>query len=182
MIILLCGFMGSGKSFLMESLYKSSKGKGSFFDLDDIVLNKFGEGEKTLGELIEKRGWSFFREKEFFCLKDFLHEAENNPSCCILSLGGGTLNNRSLDLIKTSDRSTLIWLETSFEKCFERISKEGEEKRPLLKKGREFIHKLYLERKLLYGRSHMSVSMDDLEKIKGLDDLIQLIHEKRRAM
>ena len=40
LIILLCGFMGSGKSFLMESLHKNSRGKGSFFDLDDEVFDR----------------------------------------------------------------------------------------------------------------------------------------------
>ena len=61
LIILLCGFMGSGKSFLMESLHKNSKGKGSFFDLDDEVFDKFGAGEDSLSDLIEKKGWDFFR-------------------------------------------------------------------------------------------------------------------------
>ena len=63
------------------------------------------------------------------------------------------------------------------------ILQDGAGKRPLLKKGKSFIHKLYLERKSLYEKSHMSIPMDDLEKIKDIDGLIELIHEKkRRAM
>jgi len=182
LIILLCGFMGSGKSFLMETLHSNSEGRGSFYDLDDAVLDDFGKGEKTLGEFIEKKGWEFFREKEFDCLKGFLSQAVGQSDYLVLSLGGGSLNHRSLSLIKSIDTSVLIWLESSFEKCFERISKEGAEKRPLLKKGKDFIYKLYLERKSLYEKSHLSVSTDDLEKIKSLDDLIQFIHEKRRVM
>ena len=183
LIILLCGFMGSGKSFLMESLQKNSRGKGSFFDLDDEVFDKFGVGEDSLSSLIEKKGWDFFREKEFLCLKDVLNMASSTKAFCVLSLGGGSLNEESLKLIKSTDRSVLIWLETSFEKCFERILRDGAGKRPLLKKGKRFIHKLYLERKSLYEKSHMSISTGDLEKIKDIDGLIELIHEKkRRAM
>ena len=183
LIILLCGFMGSGKSFLMESLHKNSKDKGSFFDLDDEVFDKFGAGEESLSDLIEKKGWDFFREKELLCLEDFLGFAARSQALCVLSLGGGSLNEESLKLIKSTDRSVLIWLETSFEKCFERILRDGAGKRPLLKKGKSFIHKLYLARKSLYEKSHMSISMDDLEKIKDIDGLIELIHErKRRAM
>ena len=48
----------------------NSNGKGSFFDLDDVVFEKFEKGEKTLGELIERRG-GLFREKEFDCLESF---------------------------------------------------------------------------------------------------------------
>lgn len=183
MVIFLCGFMGSGKSFFMEHLQKNSAGKGSFSDLDDVVFDKFGKGEKSLSDLIEKKGWEFFREKELLCLNNFLDEAKKGQGNYVLSLGGGSLNVESLELIKSTDGSTLIWLETSFEKCFERALKDGVGKRPLLKKGKNFIYKLYLERKSLYEKSHMSISTDDLEKVKDLDGLIELIHEKqRRAM
>ena len=93
------------------------------------------------------------------------------------------MSEESLKLIKSTEGSVLIWLETSFEKCFERISKDGVGKRPLLKKGKSFIYKLYLERRSLYEKSHMSISSDDLENVTDLDGLIGLVHErKRRAM
>ena len=182
LIILLCGFMGCGKSFLMDFLHKNSGGKGVFSDLDNVVLDKFGSDESSLSDLIEEKGWDFFREKEFLCLKEFLDKAKKNKGFCVLSLGGGSLNEESLKLINSTDKSVLIWLETSFEKCFERISRDGVGRRPLLKKGKGFIHKLYLERKSLYEKSHITISTDDLEKIKDLDGLIDLVHERKRRV
>ena len=92
------------------------------------------------------------------------------------------MNEESLKLINSTDKSVLIWLETSFEKCFERISRDGVGRRPLLKKGKGFIYKLYLERKSLYEKSHITISTDDLEKIKDLDGLIDLVHERKRRV
>ena len=131
LIILLCDFMGSESLSSWRLFALTPMGKG-LFDLDDVVFEKFEKGEKTLGELIERRGWDFFREKEFDCLESFLSKSVNAPDYFVLSLGGGSLNSRSLSLINSTDQSVLIWLESSFEKCFERILKEGAGKRPLL--------------------------------------------------
>ena len=63
--------MGCGKSFFMDSLHKNSAEKGLFFDLDNVVLDKFGAGESSLSDLIEKRGGVFSGKKSFYALKRF---------------------------------------------------------------------------------------------------------------
>lgn len=178
MVILLCGFMGSGKSFFAKKL-QNGQGEGLFLDLDDVIFSKYRLDEKSLGELIEKRGWGFFRDKEYQCLREILHGKSKEGENLILSLGGGTLSERSLTLIESMGHSYLIWLESSFEKCFERILREGEGKRPLLKKGKDYIHKLYLERKVFYSRSFLRLPEVERESLETLGGLIELINQRR---
>mgnify|MGYP002843679841 FL=1 len=178
MVIILCGFMGSGKSFLVRKL-QNAPNEGLFLDLDDVIFSKYRLGEKNLGELIEKRGWEYFREKEYQCLREVLHGKTKDGKSVLLSLGGGALSERSLTLIESMDNSYLIWLESSFEKCFERILREGEEKRPLLKKGKGYIHKLYLERKVLYSRSFLKLPEVERESLETLGSLMELINQRR---
>jgi shikimate kinase len=176
LIIALCGFMGSGKSYFVKKLEQNSN-EGKFLDLDDVVYFKNQTGEKDLAELIEKRGWSYFREKEFRSLKELLQKREYWDETLVLSLGGGTLSDRSLDLFTSIENTVLIWLESSFEKCFERILDEGSEKRPLLKKGKEYIHKLYLERNSLYSRSALTISEDQRKSIGSISDFLGFINK-----
>ena len=68
----------------------------------------------------------------------------------------------------------------NFEKCFERILREGEEKRPLLKKGKGYIHKLYLERKVLYSRSFLKLLEVERESLETLGSLMELINQRRK--
>ena len=176
MIIVLCGFMGSGKSYFVKKLQQNSN-EGKFLDLDDVVYFNHQAGEKNLAELIERRGWSYFREEEFQSLKSLLQKRENWNETLVLSLGGGTLSGRSLDLFASTEDTILIWLESSFEKCFERILDEGPEKRPLLKKGKEYIHKLYLDRNLLYSKSALTISEEQRGPIETLSDFLGFINK-----
>lgn len=175
MIIALCGFMGSGKSYFVKKLQQNSN-EGEFLDLDDVVYFNHQTGEKDLGQLIENRGWAYFRAKEFQSLKELLQKRQYRNETLVLSLGGGTLSDHSLDLFRLMDNTVLIWLESSFEKCFERILNEGSEKRPLLRKGKEYIHKLYLERNSLYSSSALAVSEDQREAIGTLADFLEFIN------
>lgn len=86
MKILICGFMGSGKTSLLEKLKKNSGSYAAFHDLDDVLLGRFGESFKSLGDLIEYRGWDYFRRVESEVLGEFLSASDEN---LVLALGGG---------------------------------------------------------------------------------------------
>ena len=60
----LCGFMGVGKTTILNNIKKQTKYR--CFDLDESIENKYGQIEN----IFEEKGETFFREieeKEFFC-------------------------------------------------------------------------------------------------------------------
>lgn len=153
MKILICGFMGSGKSTLMDKWKAESENSEWLFqDLDDLVFEKLKDHGNTLGEAIEEVGWENFRNTEADLLKEKISEDKK----IILSLGGGTLEREeSLRLIKESENTYLVYLATPFEQCWERVS--GDENRPLVKNGKEFLADLFKKRESQYSQADTSL-------------------------
>ena len=139
----LCGFSGAGKSQYLKELRESEQYKNYlFFDLDDYIFSKL-HGYSGLGEAIEDKGWEWFRSTEQDCLME-LFDKEN----VWVALGGGTLNNELIKKLKNMNSIKGFWLNTDFETCWGRI--EGDSNRPLVKRGKQALRELYLEREPLY--------------------------------
>lgn len=137
--IVLTGFMGVGKSSVARHL--------AFLlgceqiDLDDYIVE---QQNQEISQIIEAVGETQFRCIETESLRNLLQTSDVR----ILSLGGGTwtiAENRRL--IKKYDY-TSVWLESSFEHCWQNI-KFSKKERPLAK-NKLRARDLFDEREKLY--------------------------------
>ena len=74
MNLVLCGFMGSGKTSLLRKLERGGSylmERVSFFDMDDLILKNDPEFA-TLDQLIDNLGLESFREMEHSLLRNIL--------------------------------------------------------------------------------------------------------------
>lgn len=125
--------MGTGKTVIGAKLAKTLN--KIFFEMDEMIVEKAG---KSIPEIFAEDGEIHFRELEMQVCK----EASQKKNAVIACGGGVVLNKLNIDYLKQS--SIVICLKTSPEIVFQRISRDGKEKRPLLNKPDPIseIHKL----------------------------------------
>lgn len=139
----LCGFSGSGKSTLLQKIQASEEYPGYLFvDLDDYVLSQNPEFN-SLGELIELKGWEWFRNTEKQTLSDLL----KSPNIWI-ALGGGTLDAELVGILNQRGDVKGYWLDVDFETCWQRI--QNDQNRPLVQRGKSHLKNLYAQRLSLF--------------------------------
>ena len=119
MNIILCGFMGCGKSTVGKSL--SQKLGYDFIDLDEFIENL---QKMTISNIFEKYGESGFRKLETEAISE-ITKSKN----CVISLGGGAvLNPENVDIIKSNGK--LFFLNISANEVYNRL--KDDTSRPLL--------------------------------------------------
>lgn len=119
--IALIGFMGTGKTAIGEQLAKFLKME--FIELDEYIEKMAG---KKISKIFKEDGEIRFREYEIEACKK-ISSKEN----IVIACGGGVvLNKINIDYLR--QKSIIICLEASPEVIYERIMKNGKEKRPLL--------------------------------------------------
>ena len=119
MNIILCGFMGSGKSTIGKMLAKKLDRK--FIDLDDYIVEKRG---MSINEIFKKYGEANFRKSETQSAKN-ISLLDNH----VVALGGGTVvNPENAEILKTSGK--IIMLDISPETVYKRL--KNDKSRPLL--------------------------------------------------
>lgn len=134
--LILCGFMGAGKTVIGKELAKILN--YNFIDTDEFIERKQGISIK---EIFEKYGEEYFRNLEYDVCKRIA-----NMEKCVVSTGGGMMTyRRNVDAIKKG--SKIIFIDASFSAICERIG--DSDARPLFK-DREKAQKLYSERKSKY--------------------------------
>ncbi|MBI2521916.1 MAG: hypothetical protein HYV97_15985 [Bdellovibrio sp.] len=176
MKIFLCGFMGAGKTYLMQSLKGRSMQTTAcwdFIDLDERLFEQLrSPDDRHLGESIERIGWDKFRAME----KALIFEILNWKKNVIVSLGGGGLNHEVVEAIKKQADALLIWVDTPFQICLKRI--QGDHTRPLAKKSERELHDLYLQRRSFYQQAHVRTQeLDDVLNEQNPIDLERLIRK-----
>lgn len=163
MNIFLVGPMGSGKSSLGKKLAKSLDKK--FIDTDkEIEKNE----RKTISEIFENSGESYFREKE----REFLINIPNSLNMVIATGGGIVIDQENREKLK---ENKVIFLNASVERQRKRTSRS--DKRPLLKNVDKLkkLRELYDQRLELYKEvSDFEINVD---KYKGKDILFKIIEE-----
>ena len=137
MNILVCGFMGSGKTTFIENFSQNELGY-LIFDLDKVVCAELGISYNGLGDWIKKHGIEEFRKKEIANLKLLLGQGTRK----IIALGGGTIEAQGFNELK--NESKMIFLNISFDTCFSRIKDDSN--RPMTVLGEEGLRELYNKR------------------------------------
>ncbi len=139
----ICGFTGAGKSTLLKELSQDHcLLHYRYIDLDEYILAKFPEFT-ALGDLIRQKGFPFFRRVE----EETLHELTEDNQSYFVALGGGTLTENTLKILRDWKG---FWLNTDFETCYKRI--KNDKNRPLSERSREELLRLYEEREKLYKK------------------------------
>ena len=134
--IVLCGFMGSGKTVVGKELAKIMGCK--FVDTDEMIEAEQGMAIKAI---FAARGEDYFRELEHEMCKK-VAEMKN----CVVSTGGGAMTyQRNVDAIRKG--SKVVFLDASFPVICQRIGDSTT--RPLFP-DKEKAKQLYDERKSKY--------------------------------
>ena len=138
--IVLCGFMGSGKSTIGNLL--SKKMGMAFIDLDAYIEKK---ENKSVSQIFADSGEEYFRQLEKNAVKELAYKKS-----VILATGGGTLTFReNVDILKNADNK-IILLDLPVEVVEQRL--QGDTKRPLLNRPdkEKVMRELYEKRLPLY--------------------------------
>lgn len=136
MNIVLCGFMGAGKTVVGKEVAKIMGRK--FVDTDEMVEEETGI---SIPAIFAARGEDYFRELEFEMCKKAA-ELKN----VVVSTGGGAMTfERNVEAIKKG--SKVVFLDASFDVICDRVGDASS--RPLFK-NKENARKLYDERREKY--------------------------------
>ncbi|MCK8522754.1 shikimate kinase [Aquimarina sp. D1M17] len=158
MILVLLGYMGSGKSLVGRKLAEDKKFE--YLDLDNYVEI---QEKKTISQIFNDKGEIYFRKKE----SEYLKEVLESKIDVVISLGGGTpCFAGNMDLLKTYSDLKSIYLNTSLDVLTERLFVE-KDKRPLIAHIKEeedlkdFIRKHLFERSYYYNQADVRVTTDN---------------------
>lgn len=152
--IILCGFMGCGKTTVGKNL--SALANMKFVDMDKYIEKK---SDMTVSEIFEKFGEEGFRDMEH---KACLELSESTDY--VIASGGGTLVfERNVEVL--SKTGTIVLIDVSYETLCNRL--KNDKKRPLLQceNRNEKIQELLNKRMPLYKKaSAVTVNGDQAPK------------------
>ena len=150
--IVLCGFMGSGKTVVGRELAKIMGCK--FVDTDEMIEAEQGMAIKAI---FATRGEEYFRDLEHEMCKK-VADMKN----CVVSTGGGAMTyQRNVEAIKQG--SKVVFLDASFPVICQRIGDSTT--RPLFQ-DKEKAKQLYDERKAKYSAAADYVINGDMSARK----------------
>ncbi|MEG1778694.1 MAG: shikimate kinase [Oscillospiraceae bacterium] len=153
--VVLCGFMGSGKTTVGKAL--SEKLNWDFFDTDEYVEKICG---MSIPEIFSSKGEDFFREQEHLAVKTL--SAKNN---CVISTGGQVMTVKRNTQLFADNFSLVIQLDPSFDICYARIKDSD---RPLVTDNtQDTLKALYQKRRALYKASS-AVCLDSSSPIDSI--------------
>ena len=169
MIVVLIGYMASGKSTLGRNLAK--KLNYEFIDLDVFIE----ENEKsTVSDLFKLKGEIHFRKLETHYLKELLGIKND----LVLSLGGGTpCYSNNMSFILSADKVKSIYLKASIQTLMTRLKNE-KSKRPLIAHIEtddllaEFIGKHLFERSQFYSLANITIKTDNKSEKDIIEELV----------
>ena len=166
-IIVLIGYMGSGKSVIANRL--ANRLDLSFVDLDDFLEEKT---DKSISQIFEEHGGLGFRNMERQVLHELLEETSNK----VLSLGGGTpcyYDNMDIVLQKATN---VIFLDVTVNVLVDRLWKEKNH-RPVIahletkESLAEFVGKHLFERRPFYRKASTIIVVNR----QSPDEIVQQI-------
>lgn len=169
-LIVLIGYMGSGKSSVAKVL--SSKLKTNHIDLDQFIESSEGI---SISNIFKKKGEINFRKIE----RKYLENILKSKKYSIISLGGGTpCYFDNIEFINKFSNNT-IFLKTSINELTERLFIEKDD-RPIIshlkskKKLNDFIAKHLFERNKFYNKTKIVIDTDK----KGIEEIVGELLDK----
>lgn len=136
--IVLCGFMGCGKSTLGPLLAKRLS--MSFVDMDDYIEQRENMSVPEIFRLFSEEG---FRDREHEAVLELASKRE-----LVIAAGGGALlYERNVFPLKNT--GVILFLDTDFDECYRRIVHSS---RPLVKTNTSGqLRQLFEVRRKIYG-------------------------------
>ncbi len=169
MIIVLIGYMASGKTSIGKKLAK--KLNYSFLDLDDYIEEK---EHLSVTDVFKNKGEIYFRKQEALYLNQLLKSEKNT----VLSVGGGTpCYSGNMDVILAAEGVKSIYLKASLATLANKLLRK-KAKRPLIahietiEEMTEFVGKHLFERVQFYNQAEIKVSIDDITKDEVVEDIV----------
>lgn len=155
-LIIIVGFMGSGKTTVARELARLLKCRA--IDLDESICER---ERRNPGEIIEQSGEEEFRRIEAETLRHVLNEKSDDSPTRILALGGGAWTIKTNRELIGRHEGIPVWLDTPFETCWRRIAVLTAT-RPLAP-SEEKAAELYRERRSLYGLATIRLVIPETE-------------------
>lgn len=159
-LIAITGFMASGKTTVARAL--AAKLERRSVDLDEVITS---EQKRTIQEIIETEGEDRFRSIETNILRQILAQAE----ALVLALGGGTWNRTENRQILAGHKAFTVWLDASFELCWQRIEAAGTG-RPLAT-SRDQARQLYLDRRPVYELAQKRIVCEGKDAVEIVEEI-----------
>lgn len=164
--IILLGYMGSGKSIIASKL--SNTLQKMHLDLDVLIEN---EQNLSINSIFKTKGELYFRKLEHEVFKRLVESDIE----FVLSLGGGTPCYANNHLLLQKGNVVSIYLKTSVEELYRRLSKD-KTNRPLIaemgeEELKEFIAKHLFDRSFYYHQAKHIISTDG----KSLEEVVEEI-------
>ncbi len=166
--IILCGFMGCGKSTVGKNLAR--KTGRPFIDMDRFIEQK---AQLTVAEIFEKYGESGFRDMEHEACKE-LAEMHN----LIVAAGGGALTfERNVEVFRGKDK--VVLLDVPLSVIRQRLSHDT--RRPLLQRPDrdKVMEELYNERTPKYRAAADVVIKGESTPLKTAFSMIEILNLKK---
>ena len=165
--LVLCGFMGSGKS-TVGPLAAAASGR-EFLDMDRFIEQKAG---KSIPAIFEEEGEAGFREREHAACR----ELASRTGLVIASGGGAPTFSRNVEAMKND---CLVLLEVSLENVLRRTGQDGD--RPMIagENGKEKTIRLYKARRPLYLAAADIVVNADRPPEEVTEEILQKWEEYR---
>ena len=161
--IVLCGFMGCGKTTIGRVLAKRLGYR--FADTDDMLTAQTGQ---SISQIFAESGESHFRDLEHQVVQRAARLSRH-----VISTGGGVMTfERNAQLL--SERAFVIHIHRSFEDCYKTIRQRTD--RPIGSKSREELLQLYETRFAAYEKyAHYTLTNDISieEAVSRLRDVIE---------
>jgi len=163
-IVILCGFMGSGKTTLGGLLAKRLGME--FIDLDSICVAEMG---MPVAEIFRVHGEQGFRDAEHRAALS-VADREN----LVLGAGGGTLVYER-NIVPLRQCGTVVYLNPGFEVCYGRIKDSD---RPIVTRNtKEQLEQVYNDRATIYkAASHLEATVQG-NPDECADELVALLKD-----
>jgi|TARA_B110000967_G_scaffold85097_1_gene87680 shikimate kinase len=168
MIVVLLGYMGSGKSTIGRLL--AAKLNSKFQDLDDYIEDF---QKCSVSTIFKTKGEIYFRKIEAAAVKELC----SNQTDLVLALGGGTpCYSDTMPFLVSQPKLVTVMLKTSIANLTKRLVNE-KSKRPLLSSLKndevpEFIAKHLFERSAYYNQAEISILTDNISQKEIVDSII----------
>ena len=160
--IILIGMSGCGKTTVGKAL--SEKLGMKFIDTDEKIEK---EEELSTSSIFKLKGEKYFRDLE----KKIIEESHNIENTVIATGGGMAVFQDNINKLKKIGYT--IFLRVKEETFLERILED--KKRPLAKKGREYLITLYSSRENIYLNAHKVVDCENKNIDFIVDEIVKIL-------